>query len=100
VFLVADWGSPGDFLQAAVLNFITLAVIWWGAQRIVRLNLLGYFVVMGLILLAGPALELLNQPNSYYHANGWVLVAAAALLLLWPLFAWRNSGASNMEGAQ
>jgi hypothetical protein len=99
VFLVAEWGSPGDFLQAAIINFITLAVIWLVAQRIVRLNLLGYFVMAGLLLLAGPAFELLGQPNSYFHANGWVLVAAAVLLLLWPLFAWRNSGASNMKGA-
>lgn len=99
VFLVPEWGSAGDFLQAAIINFITLAVIWWGAQRIVRLNLLGYFLVAGLLLLAGPAVELLGQPNSHFHANGWVLVAAATLLLLWPVFAWRRSGASNMEDA-
>ena len=95
VFMVTEWGSVGGFLQTATINFITLAAIWWGAQRIVRLNLLGYFLMAGLLLLAAPAIDLLRQPNSHFHASGWAVVATAALLLLWPLLAWRRSSASN-----
>ncbi len=95
VFLVVEWGSAGDFLQTAIINLIMLAAIWWGAQRIVRLNLLGYFVMTGLLLLTGPAIDLLRQPNAYFHASGWALVAIAILLLLWPVLAWRGASASN-----
>lgn len=95
-FMVMEWGSAGGFFQTAIINLITLAAVWWGAQRIVRMNLLGYFLMAGLLLLAGPAIDLLRQPNSYFRANGVALIATALLLLLWPLVAWgRSSRASN-----
>jgi len=88
---VPQWGSTGDFFQSAAIGFIGLAVIASGAQRIVRFNLLGYFLVVMLLLLLGPAADLLGQPNSFFRANGWVLVAAGVVLLLWPFAAWQSA---------
>jgi hypothetical protein len=97
VLMVPQWGSAGDFLESAVTSFITLAAIWWGAQKIVRLNLLGYFLMVALLLLAGPAADLLRQPNSYFHANGWALAASGVILLLWPLSQARDKGPVNLS---
>jgi Type II CAAX prenyl endopeptidase Rce1-like len=90
VLLVAPSGSAGDFLQSAAVTFVSLAIIWWGAQRVVRFNVLGYFLMTALLLLAGPALDLLRQPNSFFHANGWALAASGVVLLLWLLRAWQR----------
>jgi hypothetical protein len=90
--MVPQWGSTADFLQSAGLTFVSLAVIWWGARKVVRFNLFGYFLAVALLLLAGPALDLLRQPNSFFRANGWALAASGVVLLLWPLMAWRTAG--------
>ncbi len=92
VLSVPQWGSAGDFLQNVVIGFVEFAVIWWGAQRIVRFNLLGYLLVAMLLSLAPVAAELLGQPNALFHANGWIVAAVAAGLLLWPLVAWKREG--------
>ena len=31
IFSAPRWGSAGDFIQSALLAFVELAVIWWGA---------------------------------------------------------------------
>ena len=98
LLLAPQWGSVGDFLQSAAVTFFSLAVIWWGARRVVRFNLLGYFLTVALLLLAGPALDLLRQPNSFFHANGWALAASGLLLLLWPLIAWQTAGEPARAG--
>jgi hypothetical protein len=90
VLIAPRWGSAGDLLQNAVAGWVVLALIWWGAQCVVRFNLLGYFLVAMLTSLVVAAAELLRQPNSYLRGNGWVIVAAAVLLLLWPLAAWNR----------
>jgi hypothetical protein len=92
LLMVPPWGSAGEFLQGATTGLITLAAIWWGAHKIVRLNLLGYFLMVALLLLAGPAMDLLRQPNSFFRANGWALAASGVLLLLWPLRHVRDKG--------
>jgi hypothetical protein len=92
------WGSAGDFVQSALGGWLVLTVIWWAAHRVVRFNLLGYFLAAALLLLAGAAAELLRQPNSYYRAQGWVVVAAAVVLLLWLLFAWQRGSRAATRG--
>jgi hypothetical protein len=88
VLLVPRWVSGTDFVESALLLLLEIAVIWWGASRLVRFNLLGYMLVAMLLSLAAGAAELLQQPNSIFRMNGWALVAAMALLLGWPLIAW------------
>lgn len=88
---VQRWGSPGDLVQSSLLNFLELAVIWWGARYLVRLNFLGYFL-LAMLLSLSPSIEaLIRQPNAYYRINGSVLIAAAAILFVLPLLWWRGA---------
>jgi len=83
-------GSAGALVQNVLTGWAGLLLIWRAAHRVVRFNLLGYFLAVALTLLAAAAAELLRQPNFYFRANGWALVGAAFLLLLWPLIAWQH----------
>ena len=84
------WGSAGDLLQNVLIGWAGLLLIWWAAHRVVRFNLLGYFLAAALPILAAAAAELLRQPNFYFRTNGWALVAAAVALLLWPVISWQR----------
>ena len=90
ILLIGQTGSAGEFAQNALITFVELGAIWWGARRIVRFNLLGYFLAAMLLALAPEAADLLRQPNSFFHANGWLVVAATVALFLWPLVEWRR----------
>ena len=92
------WGSSGDLLQSVVTGWAAMALVWWVAHRVVRFNLLGYFLAATLLLLATAAAELLRQPNLYFRANGCAIVAAAVALLLWPLIAWQR-GSRTASGS-
>jgi hypothetical protein len=84
-------GSVGDFIQSAVLSFLQFGVIWWGAKYVVRLNFPGYFL-LAMLLSLSPAIDaLIRQPNPYFRSNAVVLIAAVAILLVWPLALWRRA---------
>ena len=92
IFSVPRWGSAGDFVQSSVFGFVELAVIWWGARYLVRLNFLAYFLLVMLLSLS-PAIDgLIRQPNAYYRINGAILITAVAILVVLPLFWWRAAG--------
>jgi hypothetical protein len=91
ILLTPQAGSTGELAQSAVLTFVQLGVIWWGARRIVRFNLLGYFLAAMLLSLAPSAADLLRQPNPFFRANGWFVIAAVGVLLLWPLVEWKRA---------
>jgi hypothetical protein len=92
VFSVPRWGSAGDFVQSSVFGFVELAVIWWGARYLVRLNFLAYFLLVMLLSLS-PAIDgLIRQPNAYYRINGAILITAVAILVVLPLIWWRAAG--------
>jgi hypothetical protein len=57
----------------------------------VRLNFLAYFLVALLILLSSAIDGLMRQPNTYYRANGVVLITAVAILVVLPLIWWRGA---------
>jgi hypothetical protein len=95
---VPRWGSAGDLVQSTVLGFLELAVIWWGAKHLVRLNFLAYFLLAMLLSLSAAIEGLMAQPNTYYRTNGAILITAAAILLLLPL-AWWLGAARRREQA-
>jgi CAAX prenyl protease-like protein len=84
-----DWTSPVDFARQFLVRVIVLAVLVFGVRRIMRFNLLGCFlVIVGTSLLSG-ALPLLQQPEAFYRANGYLVLLALVLLFAWPFAAWR-----------
>jgi hypothetical protein len=87
--LVSSWGSPANFLQQFVATIFVLAVIVFGIRGIARFNMLGWFLVIACTGLLTGAIELLSQPNTFYQIQGYLVAAALAFLLLWPLVAWR-----------
>jgi hypothetical protein len=90
--LVTNWGSPADYLKQFLASAILLAVVIIGMRRLVRFNLLGLFLVVVCTALLGSASELVAQPNAFYRANGYAILAALVLLLALPLVGWRLIG--------
>jgi hypothetical protein len=89
------WGSPADLAKQFLARLILLAVLAFGVQCLMRLNLLGCFlIVAGTSLLAGAA-ELVAQPDSFYRANGYALLLVLALMFAWPFAAWRLRGTAT-----
>jgi hypothetical protein len=87
--MVGSWGSPADFAKQWIARAVFLAVVVvFGVTKVVRLNLLGYFLVLAIPGLLLGAVELLSQPNAFYHQQGAICLGALAVLLIWPVAAW------------
>ncbi len=98
VLMAPRAGSRGDFVQSVVIGAVELAIIWWGAQRILRFNFLGYVLVTLLISFASAAADLLRQPNALFRANGWAVIAAGLVLLLGTAVLWDRARRRDMRG--
>ena len=75
VAILASIGAAtaGSFARTAVFEIIMLGIVWWGVSRLVRFNMLGYFLFFATVTAAQS-------------------VCIAALLLLgWPLVARRSA---------
>jgi membrane protease YdiL (CAAX protease family) len=88
--LVSGWGSPFDFLKQFLLNLILLALVVFGMRRVVRFNVLGLFLIVAGTNLLGGALQLSRQTDGFYRFQAYLVLAVLALLLAWPLVAWRT----------
>jgi hypothetical protein len=88
VLLATNVATPGAFLREAAFRLVFVAAIWFGVTRIARFNVLGYFLLAAVIALVPAAIELLEQPNPYFHANGYAVAAAAMAIVAWPLAQW------------
>ncbi|HET9400960.1 MAG TPA: hypothetical protein VFO34_08420, partial [Candidatus Acidoferrales bacterium] len=89
---VSDPGGAADFARQFVIGLIAVTIIWWAIVRVLRFNLLGYFLIFANLTLLGFGSELYVQPNSALRRAGVISFAALAVMLLWPLVAWRRSG--------
>jgi hypothetical protein len=72
------------------LQLVIAAAVWYGVTRIARFNALGYALLAAMISLVSAAVDLLEQPNAYLHANGYAVLAVAAVIVAWPLFRWQR----------
>ena len=95
--MVGDWGSSADFAKQWIAHAVFLAVVVFGVSRVARLNLLGYFLVLATPGLLLGAVELLSQPNAFYHQQGAICLGALAVLLIWPLAAWLTAKDKSPE---
>jgi hypothetical protein len=83
------WGTPGDFAKQLIARVILLGVLVLGVRFVMRFNMLGCFLVVAGTSLATGAGELLTQPDAFYSANGYAVLLALLLLVVWTLAAWR-----------
>jgi hypothetical protein len=89
------WGSPADLGKQFLARLILLSVLVFGVRWVMRFNLLGCFLIVAGTSLLGGAAELVGQPDPFYRANGYAVVAALVLLFAWPFAAWRIRGAGS-----
>lgn len=91
VFTATNVASTGAFFREAAFQLAFAAAIWYTVTRIARFNVLGYFLFAALIALLPGAVELLEQPNSYFRANGFAVLLVALVLLAWPFVRWQRT---------
>jgi len=89
----SNWGSGADFARQFAVELILLCAAVAGVRWVARLNLLGYFLAIAIMTMVVGMADLLSQPDAFYRANGYALVAALAMLLAWPLVAWLRAPA-------
>jgi hypothetical protein len=95
--LMVSGVTVASFARSAVVELVLLCVLWWGVSKLVRFNMLGYFLLLATMTAAQSAAELLTQPNSFFRANGTVVCIAGVLLLAWPLVAWRRAASRGVD---
>lgn len=89
--MAGNVATPGAYFREAALHLVTVAVLWFGVAQIARFNAMGYFLLGAMITLVPGAVDLLKQPNTYFHANGAIVVAFGIAVLAWPLIYWKRS---------
>jgi hypothetical protein len=94
VLMATNVAAPGAFFREAVFHLVAIAAVWYGVTHITRFNVLGYFLFAAMIALVPAAIELLEQPNPYLHANGYAILAIALAMLAWPLMRWQRAGSA------
>ena len=90
----SSWGSPEDFGKQFLAQIVLLAVIVFGVTRLVRFNILGYFLIAASVTLLAASEKLLEQPDAFYRVNGYAVLLMLMGLLAWPLVAWRTRTAA------
>jgi hypothetical protein len=90
-----NWGRQADLAKQFLTQLILLSVVVLGVRWVMRFNILGCFLVVAGTSLFGGAAGLLSQPDSFYRANGYAVLAMLVLLFAWPLTAWRMHGSAN-----
>jgi hypothetical protein len=90
VVMATNVATPGAFLREFAFHFVAVVALWYGVTRIARFNAMAYFLLAATIVLVPAAIELLEQPNPYFHAGGYATVACAVTLLGWPAVMWRR----------
>ena len=88
--MATNVATPGAFVHDMAFRLLAATVLWFGVTQVVRFNTMGYFLAASMIALVTGAVELIEQPNLYFRANGYAVVALAVALLAWPIYYWRR----------
>ena len=97
ILVGSGWGTPADFVKQFLMHAVLLLVIVFGVRRIMRFNVLGGLLVFALTALLNGATEFLSQPDSFYRANGYVVLLFGVLLLAGAFLAARSAGEKPLE---
>jgi membrane protease YdiL (CAAX protease family) len=89
------WGAPTDFAKQLLAGALLLGLLVFGITRVVRFNMLGYFLVVAGTSLLAAAAKLVSQPDPLYRVNGYAVLLMLAGMLSWPLWTWRMRGARD-----
>jgi hypothetical protein len=91
VLMATNAATPGGFLREAAFQLVTITALWFGITKIARFNALGYFLLAAVNVLAASGVEFAEQPNPYFHLNGYAALLFAMAILAWPLLRWQRS---------
>jgi hypothetical protein len=91
MLMATNVATPGAFFREAAFHLVAVAALWYGVTHIARFNVLAYFLLAAMLVLVPGAVELVEQPNPYFHANGYAVVAIAIAILAWPLMRWQRA---------
>jgi hypothetical protein len=94
LLLATNAATLGTFLREAAFHAVVFAAAWLAVKYVLRFNVLGYFLLAAMTVLIPEAIDLLTQPNAYFHGSGYAVIAFAAALVAWPLVSWRRSTTS------
>jgi hypothetical protein len=92
--MATNVATPGAFFREAAFQLLVIAALWYGVAHLAGFNVLSYFLLAAMMVLVPGAIELLEQPNPYLHANGYAVLAFALAILAWPLVRWRGGTSS------
>ena len=102
LFLVAtlsavgsNWIGPLAFAKQWTTGIFVLGIVILAVRYLMHLNILGCFLLVASTTILGAAGELLRQPDHFYRVNAFALLAALALLFLWPVVLWRTRAADQ-----
>jgi hypothetical protein len=93
----AAWGTPADFAKQFIAGALLLGLLVFGITRVVRFNMLGYFLVVAGTSLLAAASKLVSQSDTFYRGNGYMVLLMLAGLLAWPVAAWNTRAAHREE---
>jgi len=96
----ANWHDPMDAAKKMIIGAVWIGVIALAVRYVIRLNVLGYFLILAALLLLSGAGELLGQADYFYRANGYGVLTALAALFAWPLVGWQRREPAEGAGSQ
>jgi hypothetical protein len=83
--------NGADFGKNFVVAALQLGFLWFLVTRVLRFNLLGYFLVAATVALVSAAVELGRQPVEFYRLNAGLCAAAIAALIGLGVFLSRSA---------
>lgn len=88
--------SVREYCAGWVMNFVPLALALLLLVLFFRNNLLAYVAAAFCTFVAGPLLDMLENPQPYFRLNGVALALLALLALAWLFLSARSEPAQNL----